>query len=116
MEGESGVTRNIIDELNSSDIQRYQITGENGVTRSIIDKLHSSDIQQDQMKGQSGVSRSTIDERNSPDIQGVQMEGESMVLHEVSSMTFILWIFKEIKWKVKVVLLIVSLMNFVLGI
>ena len=32
MEGESGVTRSIIDELNFSDIQREQIVGENGVT------------------------------------------------------------------------------------
>ena len=27
-----------------------------GVTRSIIDELHSSDIEQDQMKGKSGVT------------------------------------------------------------
>ena len=30
--------------------------GENGVTRSIIDELHSSDIQRDEMEGESGVS------------------------------------------------------------
>ena len=30
--------------------------GEVGVTRSIIDELHSSDIEQDQMKGKSGVT------------------------------------------------------------
>ena len=41
MEGESGVTRRIIDELFSSDIQRDQMEGESGVTRSIIDELHS---------------------------------------------------------------------------
>ena len=40
MEGESGVTRIIIDELHSSDIQGDQIEGESGVTRSIIDELH----------------------------------------------------------------------------
>ena len=45
MEGESGVTRSIIDELHSWDIQLYQREGESGVTRSIIDELHSSDIQ-----------------------------------------------------------------------
>ena len=45
MEGESGVTPSIIDELHSWDIQRDQMEGESGVTRSIIDKLHSSDIQ-----------------------------------------------------------------------
>ena len=44
MEGESGVTRSIIDELYSSDIQRDQMEGDSGVTRSIIDELHSSDI------------------------------------------------------------------------
>ena len=36
--------------------------GESGVTRSIIDKLHSSDIQGDQMVGKSGVTRSITDE------------------------------------------------------
>ena len=47
MEGQSGVTRSIIDELHSSDIQGDQMEGESGVTRSIIDELHSSDIQRD---------------------------------------------------------------------
>ena len=37
MEGESGVTRNIIDELHSSDIQRDHMEGERGVTRSFVD-------------------------------------------------------------------------------
>ena len=37
MEGESGVTRSIIDELDSSDIQGDQMEGESGVFRSIID-------------------------------------------------------------------------------
>ena len=36
MEGESGVTRNIIDELHSSDIRGDQIEGEGRVTRSVI--------------------------------------------------------------------------------
>ena len=45
MEGENGVTRSIIDELNFSVIQGYQMEGESGVTRSIIDELNSSDIQ-----------------------------------------------------------------------
>ena len=44
MEGESGVTRSIIDELHSWDIQRDQREGESGVTLSIIEELHSSDI------------------------------------------------------------------------
>ena len=42
MEGESGVTGSIIDELPSSDIQRDQMEDESGVTRSITDELHSS--------------------------------------------------------------------------
>ena len=46
MEGESGDTRSIIDELHSSDIQRVQIEGESGVTRNIIDELHSLYAQQ----------------------------------------------------------------------
>ena len=41
MEGESGVTRNIIDELHSADIQGDQMEGESGAIRSIIDELHS---------------------------------------------------------------------------
>ena len=37
MEGESGVTRSIIDELDCSNIQLDQIEGEGGVTLSVID-------------------------------------------------------------------------------
>ena len=37
MVGESGVTRSVIDELPSLDIQRDQMDGESGVTGSIID-------------------------------------------------------------------------------
>ena len=36
MEGETGVTRSIIDEIHSSDIQRDQMEGESGVTRGIL--------------------------------------------------------------------------------
>ena len=50
MEGESGVTRTIIAEFHSRDMQGYEIEGESGVTGSIIDDLHSSDIQQDERK------------------------------------------------------------------
>ena len=42
MEGESGVTRSIIDEVHFSDIEGDQMEGESGDTRNIIDKLHSS--------------------------------------------------------------------------
>ena len=45
MEGESGFTRSIIDELHSWDIQGDQMKGESGVTQTIIDEHHSSDIQ-----------------------------------------------------------------------
>ena len=31
--------------------------GESDVTRSIIDEIHSADIQRDQMEGASGVTR-----------------------------------------------------------
>ena len=44
MEGESGVTPSISDELHSSDIQGDLMKGESGVTRSIIDYFHFSDI------------------------------------------------------------------------
>ena len=44
MEGESDVTRRIMDKLPSWDIQGNQMEGESGVTRSIIDELHSWDI------------------------------------------------------------------------
>ena len=47
MEGESGVTRSIIGELYSVDIQRDQMEGKNGVTRSIIDEIYSWVIQGD---------------------------------------------------------------------
>ena len=41
MEGESGVTRSIIDEIDSSDIQGNQNYYESCVIRSIIDELQS---------------------------------------------------------------------------
>ena len=47
MEGESDVTKSIIDEIHSLETQGYQVEGESGVTRSIIDEFHSSDIQGD---------------------------------------------------------------------
>ena len=44
MEGESGVARSIIDELDSSDIQGDQMEGEISVIGSITDEHLSSDI------------------------------------------------------------------------
>ena len=41
MEGEGGVSRSIIDELHSADIQRDEMQGESGFTRSNIDEIHS---------------------------------------------------------------------------
>ena len=49
MEGESGVSRSVIDELHSWDLQGDQTVDESGVTLSIIDELHSSNIQGDEM-------------------------------------------------------------------
>ena len=45
MEGESGVSCGIIDEIFSLDIQGEQMVGGSGVTRSIMDEFHSLDIQ-----------------------------------------------------------------------
>ena len=44
MEGQSGATQSIIDELHSSDVQRHQMEGEKCVTQSIVDELHSADM------------------------------------------------------------------------
>ena len=41
MEGESGVTLSVIDELHSWDIQGDQMEAESGVTPSIIDEVLS---------------------------------------------------------------------------
>ena len=45
MEGESGVTRSIFEELHSSNIQGDQMEGERYVIGSIIDEIRSLDIQ-----------------------------------------------------------------------
>ena len=47
MEGETGNSRSINDELHSWNIQGDQVEGGSGVTRSIIDEPHSWDIQRD---------------------------------------------------------------------
>ena len=44
MKGESGVSRSIIEELHSFDIQGDHMESESGVSGSIIDELHSWDI------------------------------------------------------------------------
>ena len=63
---------------------------ESGVTRSILVELHSWDIQGEQIEEESGVTRSIMKELHSSEIQGYQMEGESVVFLEVSLMKFIL--------------------------
>ena len=56
MESESGVTRSIIDELRSWDIEVYETEDKSGVTQSIIDQHHSSYIQGDLMQSESCVT------------------------------------------------------------
>ena len=70
--------------------------GISGVTRSIIDELHSLCIQGDQMEDESGVTRSIIDELHSSDMVKRKVK---VVLLEVSLMNFILRISKELKWR-----------------
>ena len=62
MEGESGATWSMIDELHSSDNQADQMEDESGVTWRIIDQIHSSDIQGGQMESENGVTRNIIEE------------------------------------------------------
>ena len=62
------------------------------------------------MEGECGVTRSIMDELHSSDMIKWKVK---VVLIVVSLMKFILWISKEFKWKVEVVLLEVSLMNFI---
>ena len=44
MKGESGFSRNILEQLQSWDIQGDKMKIESGVTRSIIDEVRFSDI------------------------------------------------------------------------
>ena len=65
------------------------------------------------MESESGITRSIIDEMLFSDMIKWKVK---VVLLEVSLMNFILRISNEIKWKVNVVLFEVSLMNFILRI
>ena len=56
MEGKSGATESITNELHSFDIEGDQVEDEIGFIRCIIDELHSSDIVGDQMECESGVT------------------------------------------------------------
>ena len=74
---------------------------ESGVTRSIMDEIHSWDIQRDQIKGESMV---ILEVSSMKLILGMSIEIKwkvNVVLLEVSLMNFILGISKETKWKVK---------------
>ena len=68
--------------------------GETGFTRRIIDELHCWDIQRDEMEGESGVTRSNIDELHSSDVVKRKVK---LVLREVLLVNSILGISKEIK-------------------
>ena len=61
------------------------------------------------MEGESGVTRSIIDKLLYSDMVKWQVK---VVLLDVSLINFILRISNEIKWKLNVVLIEVSLMNF----
>ena len=63
------------------------------------------------MEGESGVTRSIIDELHSSNMIKWKVK---VVLLEVSLMSFILSLSKEMKWKVKMVLLEVSVVNIIL--
>ena len=65
------------------------------------------------MEDEAGVTRTFIDEFHFSVM--IKWKGK-VVLPEVSLMNFILGISDKIKWKVNVVLHEVSLMNFILGI
>ena len=86
--------------------------GESGVTRSIIDELHCLDMVERNVKVVLlEVPLMNFILRISKEIKWKV----KAVLLEVSLMNFILRISKNIKWKVKVHLLEVSLMNFFFG-
>ena len=67
------------------------------------------------MEGQSGVTRSIIYKFHYPISNEIKWK-VTVVLVKVSMMNLVLLISKETKFKVKVVLLEVSLMNFILWI
>ena len=92
MDVESAFDRSIIAEFHSLDIQGDQMD----------DEVYCSYIQRYQMEGESGVTGSIIDEHLSSDMIKWKVK---VVLLEASLMNFILGISKEIKEKVKVVLL-----------
>ena len=90
--------------------------GERGVTRSIIDELHSWNIQGDQMEGENIV---LLEVWSMLLILAMSIKVEwkvKVVLLGATFMKFNLGISNEMKWKVKVMLIEVSWMDFILGI
>ena len=77
---------------------------ESGVTRSIIDELHSWDIQRDQIEVESMVLLEVSSVNLSLGLTKEIKWKVKVVLLQVLLMNFILRISKEIKWKVKVML------------
>ena len=84
---------------------------ESDLTRSMIDELRSWDIQGDQMECESGVTRYFILGIS----KDIKLKVKVVVL-EITLINFLLGISKDIKWQVKVVLLEISLTNFILWI
>ena len=81
------------------------------VLLEVIDKLHSWDVEGNQMERERGVTRTLI-KFVLPISKEIKYKVK-VVLLEVSLMNFILQISNENKWKVKVVSLEVSLMSFI---
>ena len=75
--------------------------GESGVTRSIIDELHFSDIQGDQIEAESMVLLEVSSMKLILPMSKEIKWKVKVVLLEVLLMNFIFGISKEIKWKVK---------------
>ena len=88
---------------------------ESGVTRSIIDEILSWDIEGDQMGGEMVLLEKALNKFILRISKAIKRKVK-VVLLEVSLMNFILGLSKETKWKVKVMLLGGSLMNFILRI
>ena len=89
--------------------------GESGVTRSITDDRLTSEIQRDQNECESGVIQTIIEELPLQISKEIKWKVK-MMLFEVTLMNFILGLSKEMKRKVKVLLLEVLLMILILWI
>ena len=79
---------------------RYQMEDKNGVTRSVIDELHSWDIQGDEMEGENMVLLEVSLMNFILRLSKVLNWKVKVVLLEVPWMNVILGISNEMKWKV----------------